>query len=108
MENAKRYGIESSYCATGSITQAKRPHHPPGYYRALHNCSSTDILAVGTGDRSHEHGKLRLHADCDLPEGRYEVKRLVAKRRRKIISTVIFMCLVCMCLYACVWGVCIC
>ena len=98
-------GIESSYYTTGSITQAKLPHHPPGYYRALHNCSSTDILAVGTGDRSHEHGKLRLHADRDLPEGCYEVKRLVAKR---IISTVIFMCLVCMCVYACVWGVSIC
>ena len=73
----------------------------------------TYVLAVGTGDHNYKHSKLRLHAVRDLPEGCYEVKRLIAKRRRKIISTVIFMCLVCMCLvcmcvYACVWGVCIC
>ena len=80
--------------ATTGNTPAKRPRHPPGYYRALHNCSSADVLGVATGDRNREHGKLRLRgADRDLPEGCYEVERLVAKRRRKVIATVIFMCL---------------
>ena len=76
-----------------TTTPAKRQRHPPGYYRALHNCSSADVLDVGTGDRNREDGKLRLRADSDLPEGCYEVERLVAKRRRKVLATVILMCL---------------
>ena len=76
-----------------TTTPAKRQLHPPGYCRALHNCSSADVLDVGTGDRNHEDSKLRLRADSDLPEGCYEVERLVAKRRRKVLVTVIFMCL---------------
>jgi len=76
--------------ATTSTTQAKRPRHPPGYYRTLHNRSSADVLGVGTDDRSREHGKLQLRADRDLPEGCYEVEHLVAKMRRKVIATVIY------------------
>ena len=63
-------------------TQAKRPRHPPGYYCALHNRSSADVLGIGTDDRCREHGKLRLRADRDLPEGCYKGERLVAKRRK--------------------------
>ena len=77
---------ETMALRVATTTQAKRPRHPPGYYRALHNRSSADVLGIGTDDRSREHCKLRLRADPDLPEGCYEVERLVAKRRRKVNS----------------------
>ena len=76
-------------------SSAKRARHPPGFYRALHNRSSADVLdvrlGVGMSDRIRERGKLRVSADRDLPEGCYEVERLVAKRKRKVLTTVVFL-----------------
>ena len=56
---------------------AKRARHPPGFYRALHNRSTADILGVRPNDRGHEHGRLRVRDADPLPEGCYEVERLV-------------------------------
>ena len=72
-------------------SEAKRVRNPPGFYRALHNRSSADVLGVGLGDRIRERGKLRVRADRGLPEGCYEVERLVAKRKRKVLTTVFFL-----------------
>ena len=35
--------------------------------RVLHG--SADVLGVGLGHLTHEHGKLRVSTDPDLPEG---------------------------------------
>ena len=70
-------------------SSAKRARHPPGFYRTLHNRSSADVLDVGLGvglsDRMCKRGKLRVSADHNLPEGCYEVERLVAKRKRMVV-----------------------
>ena len=70
---------------------AKRARNPPGFYRALHNRSNADILGVGLNDRGHKHGRLRVPDTDPLPEVCYEVERLVAKRRKKVLPAVAFM-----------------
>ena len=48
---------------SASTPPAKRPRHLPGYYCALYNRCSGDVLGVGTGDHNREHGKLRLRSN---------------------------------------------
>ena len=71
--------------ATNVISSsAKRAWQPAGFYCTLHNRSSEDVLDVGLGaglsNRIRECGKLHVSANCNLPEGCYEVELLVAKR----------------------------
>ena len=90
--NAERDGSLRMYVISSS---AKRARHPPGFYHTLHNRSFADVLDVGLGvgmsDRIRERGELRVRADRDLPEGCHEVERLVAKRKRKVLTTVVFL-----------------
>ena len=79
-------------------TAEKRPHHPPGFYRALHNYSTVDVLSVSVDVHGHEHGKLRVNNDRELPEGCCEVERLVAKKRKKVLNHVTFMHVVTFCI----------
>ena len=48
-----------------SACPVKRTRHPPGFYRALHNRSTADVLVV---DRDHgrEHGKLSVRGSYIL------------------------------------------
>ena len=73
-----------------SACPVKRTRHPPGFYRALHNRSTADVLVVDR-DQGREHGKLSVRENGDLPEGCYGVERLVSKRRRKVRPLVAFL-----------------
>ena len=68
--------------ATNVISSSvKRAWQPAGFYCTLHNRSSEDVLDVGLGaGLSNCIRKLRVSANCDLPEGCYEKELHVAKR----------------------------
>ena len=66
--------------------EAKRSGHAPGFYKALHERSTADLLESAISKDGHKHSRSALSiGDADsLPEGCYRLDRVVSKRKKQV------------------------
>ena len=66
--------------------EAKRARHAPGFYKALHERSTADLLesANNKGARKHSRSALTIANPDSLPEGCYRLDRVVSKRKKRV------------------------
>ena len=66
--------------------EAKRARHAPGFYRALHEWSTANLLesAISKAGRKHSRSALSIGNADSLPEGCYLLDRVVSKRKKQV------------------------
>ena len=66
--------------------EAKRARHAPGFYKALHERSTADLLesAISKVERKRSRSALSIGDADSLPEGCYRVDRVVSKRKKQV------------------------
>ena len=64
--------------------EAKRARHAPGFYKALHERSTADLLdsTISKARRKHSRSALSIGNADSLPIGCYCLDRVVSKRKQ--------------------------
>jgi len=70
--------------------EAKRARHAPGFYKALHERSTADLLesAISKVGRKRSRSALSIGDADSLPEGCYRLDRVVSKRKKRVRSLI--------------------
>ena len=65
--------------------EAKRARHAPGFYKALHERSTADLLerTISKAGRKHSRSALSIGNADSLPEDCYLLDRVVSKRKKQ-------------------------
>ena len=68
--------------------EVKRARHAPGFYKALHERSTADLLesTICKAGRKHSRSALSIGNADSLPEGCYRLDRVVSKRKKQVRS----------------------
>ena len=66
--------------------EVKRARHAPGFYKALHERSTADLLesAISKAGRKHSRSALSIGNTDSMPEGCYRLDRVVSKRKKQV------------------------
>ena len=66
--------------------EVKRARHAPGFYKALHERSTADLLesAISKVGRKRSRSALLIGDADSLPEGCYRLDRVVSKRKKQV------------------------